>query len=204
MIILTNTTDKIQVKLGSTVATTQMRCFASYRDTTTTSIVPERNVLNTNNTTYVDLVGSPAASTQRIVDYISIYNSDSGNEIVTVSFNDNGTLYELFVTTLAPGEKIEYQEGLGFKVMSNAGSLKTSLNQGNNPASSTLNAVILGTDVINNSVIANDYNPIEVDDMTIGVNNSICETSIIKYDDDTIAVRYFVYHSEEVVIKERI
>ena len=40
--------------------------------------------------------------------------------------------------------------------------------------------------------------------MTIGVNNSICETSIIKYDDDTIAVRYFVYHSEEVVIKERI
>jgi len=45
---------------------------------------------------------------------------------------------------------------------------------------------------------------IEVDDMTIGVNNSICETSIIKYDDDTIAVRYFVYHSEEVIIKDRI
>lgn len=155
MIILTNTTDKIQVKLGSTVTTTQMRCFASYRDTTTTSIVPARNVLNTNNTTYVDLVSSPAASTQRIVDYISIYNSDSGNETVTVSFNDNGTLYELFVTTLAPNEKIEYQEGLGFKVMSNAGSLKTSLNQGNNPASSTLNAVILGTDVINNNAVAN-------------------------------------------------
>ena len=160
MIILTNTTDKIQVKLGSTVTTTQMRCFASYRDTTTTSIVPERNVLNTNNTTYVDLVGSPAASTQRIIDYISIYNSDSGNETVTISFNDNGTLYELFVTTLAPSEKIEYQEGLGFKVMSNAGSLKTSLNQGNNPASSTLNAVILGTDVINNNAVANSIQDI--------------------------------------------
>jgi hypothetical protein len=46
--------------------------------------------------------------------------------------------------------------------------------------------------------------PIEVDDITISVNNSICETSIIKYDDDTIAVRYFIYHSEEVVIKDRI
>jgi len=45
---------------------------------------------------------------------------------------------------------------------------------------------------------------IDIDDMTIGVNNSICETSIIKYDDDTIAVRYFVYHTEEVVIKDRI
>jgi len=155
MIILTNTTDKIQVKLDTTVTTNQFRCFASYRDTTTTSIVPVRNVLNTNNTTYVDLVDSPAASTQRIVDYISIYNSDTANKTVTISFNDNGTLYELFVTTLAPCEKIEYQEGLGFKVMSNAGSVKTSLNQGNNPASSTLNAVILGSDVINNNAVAN-------------------------------------------------
>jgi hypothetical protein len=155
MIILTNTTDSIQIKLGSTVTTAQMRCFASYRDTTATDITPKRNVVITNNTTYVDLVGSPAASTQRIVDYISVHNSDTGNEIVTISFNDNGTLYELFVTTLAAGEKIEYQEGLGFKVISNAGSVKTSLNQGNSPATSTLNAVILGSDVINNNAVAN-------------------------------------------------
>jgi hypothetical protein len=155
MIILTNTTDKIQVKLGTTVTTTQLRCFASYRDTTTTSISPLRNVLNTNNTTNVDLVGSPASSTQRIVDYISIYNSDTGNETVTISFNDNGTLYELFVATLASGEKIEYQEGLGFKVMSNAGSVKTSVNQGNNTLSSSMTSVVLGSDVINNNAVAN-------------------------------------------------
>jgi len=155
MIILTNTTDKIQVKLGTTVTTTQLRCFASYRDTTTTSISPLRNVLNTNNTTFVDLVGSPASSTQRIVDYMSIYNSDTGNETVTISFNDNGTLYELFVATLATGEKIEYQEGLGFKVLTNAGSVKTSLNQGNNPVTSALQAVTLGSDVINNNAVAN-------------------------------------------------
>jgi|688.fasta_scaffold93888_3 hypothetical protein len=155
MIILTNTTDKIQVKLGTTVTTNQMRCFASYRDTTTTSITPLRNVITTNDTTYVDLVGSPTASTQRIVDYLSVFNSDTGNEIVTISFNDNGTLYELFVATLSPGEKIEFQEGLGFKVMSNAGSVKTSVNQGNSPATSTLNAVILGSDVINANAVAN-------------------------------------------------
>lgn len=155
MIILTNTTDRIQVKLGTTVTTNQMRCFASYRDTTTTSITPLRNVVNTNNTTYVDLVDSPTASTQRIVDYLSVFNSDTTNQIVTISFNDNGTLYELFVATLSPGEKIEFQEGLGFKVMSNAGSVKTSINQGNSPATSTLNAVILGSDVINNNAVAN-------------------------------------------------
>ena len=155
MIILTNTTDKIQVKLGSTITTNQLRCFSSFRDTTTTSITPLRNVLNTNGVTAIDLVPAPVSSTQRIVDYISVYNSDTINQIVTILFNDNATLYELFVATLAPGEKIEFQEGQGFKVLTNAGSLKTSMNQGNSPASTTLNAVILGSDVINNNAVAN-------------------------------------------------
>jgi len=155
MIILTNTTDKIQVKLGGSITTNQLRCFSSYRDTTTTTITPLRNVLNTNNTTAVDLVGSPASSTQRIVDYISVYNSDTVNQVVTIYFDDNGTDFELFVATLSPGEKIEFQEGQGFKVLTNAGSIKTSLNQGNSPATSTLNAVILGSDVINNNITAN-------------------------------------------------
>jgi hypothetical protein len=152
MIILTNTTDNIQVRLNGSITTNQLRCFASYRDTTTSSITPLRNVLNTNNETAVDLVAAPASSTQRIVDYLSVFNSDTANQTVTIQFDDNGTDYELFVATLAPGEKIEFQEGLGFKVMTNAGSVKTSVNQGNSPATSTLNAVILGSDVINNNV----------------------------------------------------
>jgi hypothetical protein len=155
MIILTNTTDKIQVKLGSSITTNQLRCFASYRDTTTTSITPLRNVVNTNDTTAVDLVGSPAASTQRIVDYISIYNSDTETEVVTIYFNDNGTLYELFVATLTTGDKIEYQEGNGFKTISSSGAIKTVVNQGISPISSSLSAVVLPSDVVNNNVTAN-------------------------------------------------
>jgi hypothetical protein len=155
MIILTNTTDKIQVILGGSTTTNQLRCFASYRDTTTSSITPLRNVLNTNNATAVDLVAAPASSTQRIVDYLSVFNSDTANQTVTIQFDDNGTDYELFVATLAPGEKIEFQEGLGFKVMTNAGSVKTSVNQGNVPVSSTLQAATLGSDVINNNAVGN-------------------------------------------------
>ena len=155
MIILTNTTDRIIVDLLGAVTTNQLKCFVSYRDTTTTSITPGRNVVITNGTTAVDLVPSPAVSTQRVVDYISVFNNDTANATVYIQFGDNGTLYDLFVTTLAPGEKIEFQEGLGFKVLSNAGSVKTSVNQGNSPASNTLNAVILGTDVINNNATAN-------------------------------------------------
>lgn len=155
MIILTNTTDKIQVKLGSSITTNQLRCFASYRDTTTTSITPLRNVVNTNDTTAVDLVGSPASSTQRIVDYISIYNSDTETEAVTIYFNDNGTLYELFAATLTTGDKIEYQEGNGFKTISSSGAIKTVVNQGISPITSSLSAIVLGSDVINNNVTAN-------------------------------------------------
>ena len=155
MIILTNTTDKIIVDLLSAVTTNQLKCFVSYRDTTATSITPGRNVISTNNTTAVDLVPSPAASTQRIVDYISIFNNDTTNENVTIQFSDNGSLYDLFVTTLSPGDKIEYQEGQGFKVLTNNGSIKTSLNQGNNPLSSAMQSVVTSTDVVNNNAVAN-------------------------------------------------
>jgi len=155
MIILTNTTDKIQVKLNGSITTNQLRCFSSFRDTTTSTITPLRNVLNTNNTTAVDLVPSPGSSTQRIIDYISVFNSDTVNQTVTILFNDNGTLYELFVASLSTGEKIEFQEGQGFKVLTNAGSVKTSLNQGNAPISSSLQAVTLGTDQVNNNATAN-------------------------------------------------
>ena len=155
MIILTNTTDKIVIDLLGTVATNQLKCFVSYRDTTSTSITPGRNVSFTNNTTAVDLLPAPATSTQRIVDYISVFNNDTANATVYIQFSDNGGLYELFVTTLAPGDKIEYQEGQGFKVLTNNGSIKTSLNQGNNPLSSVMQTVITSTDVVNNNAVAN-------------------------------------------------
>ena len=155
MIILTNTTDKIIVDLLGAVATNQLKCFVSYRDTTITSIIPGRNVVVTNGVTAVDLVPSPASSTQRVVDYMSVFNSDTANATVYIQFSDNGTLYDLFVATLAQGEKIEFQEGQGFKVLTNAGSIKTSVNQGNNTISSSLSAVILGSDIVNNNVTAN-------------------------------------------------
>ena len=128
MIILTNTTDKVQVKLGGAVTTNELKCYAAYRDTTTTSIEPKRNVSNTNGTTAVDLIAAPASSTQRVVDYISVYNADTVSATVTIQFNDNGTLYNLCVVVLGVGEKVEYQEGKGFKVLSTTGSERISNN----------------------------------------------------------------------------
>lgn len=128
MISLTSTTDKIQVILDSSVTTNQLNCLAIYRDTTTTGITPSRNVTLTNDTTAVDLVDSPSSSVQRLVEYISIYNSDTNGASVTIRFSDNGTYYTLYKSILSVGDKLEYSDKSGFKVITNSGSIRTITN----------------------------------------------------------------------------
>lgn len=151
MIILINTTDKIQVVLGSSITTNQLRCYASYRDVTTSTIEPKRNAINTNNTTLVDLVDSPATSTQRIVDFISVYNADTTSSTVNIQLSDNGTLYELLVSTLSSGERIEYQEGKGFSVYSSNGSIKENQNSVGLPITSNISYVLKTSDTTNST-----------------------------------------------------
>ena len=155
MIILTQTTDKIQVKLSGTVSTNQLHCYSVFRDTTTTGITPSRNVVLTNNTTAVDLVGSPSSSTQRNVEYLNVYNADTSSATVTFLFNDNGTTYEINVATLLPGEKVEYQSGIGFKVLDCFGSNKISIEYQPIPLTSGFTTVILGTDYTNSNATLN-------------------------------------------------
>lgn len=154
MIILNVTTDKIQIDLDES-ATTQLPCFACFRDRTNTTFAPNRTAINTNNTAAVDLVSSPAASTQRIVDFISVYNVDNINHAVTVVFNDNGTLYTIRKVTLAPQEALEYAEGQGWRVIASSGAIKHSINQGANASSTGFTTVVLGSDQTNNNAVAN-------------------------------------------------
>ncbi len=114
MLILTETTDTLQVALGGTVTTNQLRCVASWRDITTTAYTPGRTVTNTNNTTDVNLVGSPASSTQRVVDMLNIYNADTAAQTVTIKFDANGTEYILWSGVVASGGRVTYNEGVGF------------------------------------------------------------------------------------------
>jgi hypothetical protein len=155
MIILTNTTDKIQIVLGGNVTTNQLQWFSSYRDTTTTSITPGRSAGNTNNTTVVDLVGSPSSSTQRVVEYISVYNTDTTTSSVTILFYDNGTTYELIKVSLEYEDKLEYQSGVGFKTLDRFGSLKTSSIYESSNSQTSFNTTVLTSDVVNNNAVAN-------------------------------------------------
>lgn len=156
MIILSSTTDKIQVILADAVLANQMSCYASFRDTKSgNTLVPGRGISLTNDTTAIDLVSPPGADTQRGIDCISVVNTDTASGVVTVRYNADGTSYTLAKFTLAPNEKLEYTSANGWSSFSSSGAVKQSINQGNNPVSSDLNRVVLASDVVNNNAIAN-------------------------------------------------
>jgi len=154
VLILAATTDSIEVVLGG-APVSQLPVVSSYRDITTTAYTPARNAVVTNGTTAVVAIASPAASTQRVIDFINIYNPNAANATVTVRLDLNGTEYVLTSVTLAQGERLVYQEGIGWQTFTIAGALKTSLNQGTNVVASGDSVVVLSNDVINNNATAN-------------------------------------------------
>jgi len=156
MIILSATTDKLQVVLGGSVVASHLQCIAFWRDVTTTEYTPGRTNVLTNNSTDVDLVGSPVSGHQICVDYISIYNADTSNQTLYVKFDFNGTDYILWKGVLGTGEKLEYSDKTGFVVIANNGGVKmVEVAGSNNPALNTLNLVVLGVDQVNNNAVAN-------------------------------------------------
>jgi len=152
---LTSTTDLVEVVLWWAITTNQLRCVSSRRDITTTAYTPWRTVINTNNTTDVTVVWSPAASTQRVVDFLNIYNHDTVTATVTVKFSDNWTEYIMRKWDLAPQERLEYQDWEWFRTFTSSWALKTVVNWANTPVTSNLTTVVLDSDVTNNNAVAN-------------------------------------------------
>ena len=158
MIILTQTTDKIQVVLQSAITTTQPTFFASWRQLnqpTDTEFTPDRNAGSTNSTTQVDMVGSPASGKQRLIESIIIYNADTVSVTVSVIFDANGTDYIIQRATLNVGETLSYTDGDGWRVTTQSGDIKTVVEIGSAITSGAMNAVILSSDVTNNNATAN-------------------------------------------------
>lgn len=125
MLILQNTTDTIQIVLGGAVTANQLQCVSSYRDiafTPSDAFTPLRNVVNTNDTTDVNIVAAPAASTYRVIDYIGVYNNDTASATVTIKYDANGTEYILWKGVVASTQRLEYTDGNGFELKDLGGS----------------------------------------------------------------------------------
>lgn len=153
--ILSSTTDNLQVVLTGSVTTNQLACFSAYRDVSATNADTGKNAVNTNNTTDVNLVAAPGASTVRIVDYLSIFNRDTVSQEVTVKLDLNGTEYIMTKVTLAVNERLEFVRVEGFRVIGNNGAIKQTYSSGNNPVSSVQNITVLSSDQTNNNATAN-------------------------------------------------
>jgi len=117
MIVLANTTDKVDVVLAGAVSTNQCQCIACWRDITATpTYVAGRSLANTNDTTSVELISEPAASTQRVIDYVSVYNADTASVTVTLKYDDTTNEFTIFKGTLTTLQRLEYENGKGWTV----------------------------------------------------------------------------------------
>lgn len=157
MITLAATTDNLQIKLDGAVDVSQMQCFATWRDITTLAFTPGRLGSVSNNTTDVNIVVAPAASTQRLVDYLSIYNPDTSQHELTVKLDLNGTETIIFKSLLQTGERVEFTEKEGFRLYTINGQLKSVVAVSDNYAylSRAINTVFLSGDIANADATGN-------------------------------------------------
>ena len=144
--ILDATNKKLQILLSGAVTTNQLPFQCEWVDVTTSASTPGTNGGTSNDTTPVDLVPVPGASTQRIVNAINIYNDDTVGATVTVRFNDGGTLRTLKQTDLDSGDTLMWSKEDGWESVDSSGRLKT--------VSGTTGSVPLGAIVIWSGSIA--------------------------------------------------
>ena len=181
MIILDNINDTIQVKLDASSATTNIDVLTTFRRITTTTYTSSKQLSVTNGTNYVTIVNSPVSGEQLVVDYISINNTDSINQVVTIKFFNSTSGYTLFRCNIAPSEKIEYAEGVGFKVINTTGAVKQTITQGNNSITNNLSVNILGSDVSNPSLTANTIQDVTGLSFPVTANGTYYFKFIINY-----------------------
>jgi len=118
MLLLANTTDKIQVVTASAGS---VDAHSSYMDSSNANppVVQGSTSGRTNaaitTAATTDLVPAPGSSTLRNVQTLHIRNKHATvSNDVTILYNQNGTTFELHKATLAPGEALEYVQGIGF------------------------------------------------------------------------------------------
>src|SRR3989304_3603886 len=121
MLLLTSTSDLVQVVTGQAVTTD---VHASWVDNASGTIPPGRTNTAITGATTTTVVASPAASMQRNVQTLIIINKDASADNITIRHSDGTTIVELFDYNLGPDETLQYVDGDGFKVFDNAGNIK--------------------------------------------------------------------------------
>jgi len=124
--VLDATTKSIEIVLAGVVAANQLPFTAHYADKTAIAFTPGENDGVTNDAVAVTMVAAPAASTERLISALSMYNADTATATVTVQLNNNGTLRAVVEVALATGYSLHYDED-GWRVLNSSGAVAQTL-----------------------------------------------------------------------------
>jgi hypothetical protein len=167
-IVLDATTKSLEIVLAGAITTNQLPFSAYYADKTATTFTAGSNDGATNNTTAVTVVAAPAASTQRLISNVTIYNADTAQATVTVQLNNNATTRILHKVTLDAGDQLVYETSAGWQVLDSSGKLKSTGSGGGSSLPSGSSGETLRHDGTNWVTASNLFN----DGTFIGVNAS--------------------------------
>jgi hypothetical protein len=124
MIRLDTTTRGLKAVLAGAVAATQPDIAVGFADKGT-AYVQGSHLIAANGTTPVTICAAPAASVVRNIDFLSVRNRDTAQVVITISIDDNGTLFNLIAATLETGELLGYTHSSGWYVCTADGSKKS-------------------------------------------------------------------------------
>lgn len=102
-------------------------CVISYSDKSSPSYLGNTQVTSIITATTTTICGTPAASTIRDIDHISIRNTYAGSHAITLQLSSSAVLYPLITVTLSQGDTLEYTHARGFKVIDSNGFEKTAV-----------------------------------------------------------------------------
>ncbi len=129
MLLLTATTEKLQL---ITSATCTVDIYADWVDLTSAGAFSAADALGTKVTTATttDIVPAPGASVLRNVKLLIIHNTHASTSVtVTLNWFDGTNSYLLENCTLAPGERLNYSEEKGLRIVDSLGRERTQVMQ---------------------------------------------------------------------------
>lgn len=155
MILLSGASDVLRLV---TTSVANLDVFASYATRDAAGAITPGNLPTTiGSATTTNVVGAPGSGNTRTVRFLSIRNRHASTaNTVTIQVFNGTTAYEIYKVTLAAGESFVYDEANGWQYLNALGLPKNAQSLGSAaPAVSTVNLVVLASDVINNNAVAN-------------------------------------------------
>ena len=156
MIRLDTVNRSLTLFLGGAQVTAPLQIVVSYSDQTSATYLGSTQLTNSNGTTAVTICSAPVGSVIRDIDMVTVLNTDTVSQVVTIQLLDTATVYKIITVTLLVGDKLTYTHGSAWQVVNNSGNIKYSVlsssgvdsfsggSTGLTPATATTGAVTLG------------------------------------------------------------